>query len=83
MGPQMDLSLAVGQAECFRIEHQIRNLDLSLAKITEDRHRLAIQLEECRLMRRLLVVRPHTAESRSINWIHSDSGALRQRTARN
>jgi hypothetical protein len=79
----MDLSLTVGQAEISRIEYRIRDLDLSLARITEDCHRLATQVAECRLMHRLLVVRPHTAESRSINWIHSDSGALRQRRARN
>jgi hypothetical protein len=66
-GPEMNSHLATASSERTRIEQAICGNDRSLFKIDRDRLRLAVRLEEYKLIRRLLGSRPHNSRSRSGN----------------
>jgi hypothetical protein len=59
---------STGNAERSRIEQGIREFERSLLKINQDRTRLAIQLAQCSLFRRLLASRQHVRKG---SWIRA------------
>jgi hypothetical protein len=77
----MNSHLANGYAERARIEHGIREHEISLSRIDEERIQLAVRLAECKLIRRLLVTRQHTPRSGSRNLTFSYNRGVRQRRA--
>ena len=77
----MNLNLVNEQVERARIKHAIREHDLSLIKIDEDRLQLFVLLAKCSFMRRLLASGQHTPQARSHNRARSRNGGVRQRRA--
>jgi hypothetical protein len=74
----MNAHLATVSSERTRIEQAICGNDRSLFKIHRDRLRLAVRVEEYKLICRLLVSRPHNSRSRSDNSDpHGRSRAVR------
>jgi hypothetical protein len=77
----MNLNSVDKQVERSRIKQAIRECDLSLIKIDEDRLQLFALRAKCSFVRRLLASGPHTPQARSYNRARSHSRGVRQRRA--
>lgn len=77
----MNLNLVNKRVERSRIKQAIRECDLSLIKIDEDRLQLFVLRAKCSFMRRLLASGQHTPQARSYNRARSHNRGVRQRKA--